>query len=268
MILSTSSGKWRLFVFALKYGEHKHDMKHVIQHSDADGLGNPLTKKKSVQGIGDCDSKANIEKKESMWVFPKIGGKPQNGWFIEWKTLLKWMIWGAHPYFWVDTHVVLEIWPFSSGSFAIFLSASHFSQDLQLLDQCKPWLAHRFRRQKGLNPSGFPKELSPRWKAVDHHVCKNDFNESFFCMAENPVRIDGYFILAYPTVCCFFGVWYMLDADAFHLPTVWHVWFVSESGGRSKSGEHTIDFWSQDANHGWCVVTKSFRYRNWRYWTL
>ena len=32
------------------------------------------------------------------WVFPKIG-VPQNGWFISWKTLLKWMIWGYH-YFW------------------------------------------------------------------------------------------------------------------------------------------------------------------------
>ena len=32
---------------------------------------------------------------ENMWVFPKIG-VPQNGWFIleNWKTLLKWMIWG------------------------------------------------------------------------------------------------------------------------------------------------------------------------------
>ena len=30
-----------------------------------------------------------------IWVFPKIG-VPQNGWFIKWKTLLKWMIWGYH----------------------------------------------------------------------------------------------------------------------------------------------------------------------------
>ena len=34
----------------------------------------------------------------SMGVNPKIG-VPQNGWFISWKTLLKWMIWG-YPYFW------------------------------------------------------------------------------------------------------------------------------------------------------------------------
>ena len=31
----------------------------------------------------------------SIWVFPKTG-EPQNGWFIWWKTLLKWMIWGYH----------------------------------------------------------------------------------------------------------------------------------------------------------------------------
>ncbi len=28
------------------------------------------------------------------WLFPKIK-VPQNGWFISWKTLLKWMIWGV-----------------------------------------------------------------------------------------------------------------------------------------------------------------------------
>ena len=31
----------------------------------------------------------------SIWVFPKIV-VPQNGWFIIWKTLLKWMTWGYH----------------------------------------------------------------------------------------------------------------------------------------------------------------------------
>ena len=31
----------------------------------------------------------------------------QNGWFISWKTLLKWMIWGVlYPYFWFNTHMV------------------------------------------------------------------------------------------------------------------------------------------------------------------
>ena len=35
----------------------------------------------------------------SIWVFPKTGVGPQNGWLISWKTLLKWMIWGYH-YFW------------------------------------------------------------------------------------------------------------------------------------------------------------------------
>ena len=35
-----------------------------------------------------------------MDVEPKIGFfSPRNGWFISWKTLLKWMIWG-YPYFW------------------------------------------------------------------------------------------------------------------------------------------------------------------------
>ena len=35
-----------------------------------------------------------------MDVEPKIGGfYPQNGWFISWKTLLKWMIWGVFPLF-------------------------------------------------------------------------------------------------------------------------------------------------------------------------
>ena len=31
----------------------------------------------------------------NIWEFPKTG-VPQNGWFIKWKTLLKWMIWGYH----------------------------------------------------------------------------------------------------------------------------------------------------------------------------
>ena len=30
--------------------------------------------------------------------------KTQNGWFISWKTLLKWMIWGPHPYFWKHSY--------------------------------------------------------------------------------------------------------------------------------------------------------------------
>ena len=40
------------------------------------------------------------------WMFPKIG-VPQNGWFISWKTLLKWMIWGYH-YFWKHPHLLLR----------------------------------------------------------------------------------------------------------------------------------------------------------------
>ena len=35
-----------------------------------------------------------------IWVFQKNRGGPQNGWFIMVPTLLKWMIWGAHPYYW------------------------------------------------------------------------------------------------------------------------------------------------------------------------
>ena len=39
-----------------------------------------------------------------MGVNPKIGGfypPKRMVYFMEnWKTLLKWMIWGAHPYFW------------------------------------------------------------------------------------------------------------------------------------------------------------------------
>ena len=42
----------------------------------------------------------------AIWMFPKIGGFfPQNGWFISWKTLLKWMIWGGFPYFWKHPYV-------------------------------------------------------------------------------------------------------------------------------------------------------------------
>ena len=50
---------------------------HVIQHED-------------------------LYKRKNIWMFPKIGGKPQNGWFISWKPLLKWMIWG-YPYSWKHT---------------------------------------------------------------------------------------------------------------------------------------------------------------------
>ena len=50
---------------------------------------------------------------KSIWIYmgvePKIGGfYPQNGWYISWKTLLKWMIWGAHPYFWKHPYKFLE----------------------------------------------------------------------------------------------------------------------------------------------------------------
>ncbi len=41
-----------------------------------------------------------MAKINGIWVFPKIMA-PQNGWFIDnGKPQEKWMIWGAHPYFW------------------------------------------------------------------------------------------------------------------------------------------------------------------------
>ena len=41
---------------------------------------------------------------EDMWVFPKIGVL-QNGWWKQWKTLLKWMIWGEKKRIFGNTHV-------------------------------------------------------------------------------------------------------------------------------------------------------------------
>ena len=42
-------------------------------------------------------------------VFPKIGvEKSQNEWFISWKTLLKWMIWGYH-YFWKHPYILFYV---------------------------------------------------------------------------------------------------------------------------------------------------------------
>ncbi len=38
-----------------------------------------------------------------MGVSKNRGTNPQNGWFISWKPLLKWMIWGYH-YFWKRLH--------------------------------------------------------------------------------------------------------------------------------------------------------------------
>ena len=40
-----------------------------------------------------------------MGVNPKIGVKPQNGWFIMENPMNKWMIWGAHPYFWKHPYI-------------------------------------------------------------------------------------------------------------------------------------------------------------------
>ena len=43
-------------------------------------------------------------KKIIIWVFPKIGVY-QNGWFITENPMNKWMIWGAHPYFWKHPYI-------------------------------------------------------------------------------------------------------------------------------------------------------------------
>ncbi len=38
-----------------------------------------------------------MNQKYHIWMFPKIRENPQNGWFISWKTLLKWMICSFFP---------------------------------------------------------------------------------------------------------------------------------------------------------------------------
>ena len=49
---------------------------------------------------------------DDMDVEPKIGVvfTPQNGWFISWKTLLKWMIWGYHYFLETPTFLGLLSW--------------------------------------------------------------------------------------------------------------------------------------------------------------
>ncbi len=42
-----------------------------------------------------------------IWVFPKIGVGPQNGWFIMENSIKHGMIWGAHPYFWKQPYVYM-----------------------------------------------------------------------------------------------------------------------------------------------------------------
>ena len=41
----------------------------------------------------------------TFWMVDSI--RPQNGWLISWKTLLKWMIWGYH-YFWKHPYFPIE----------------------------------------------------------------------------------------------------------------------------------------------------------------
>ena len=41
--------------------------------------------------------------------FQKSGENPQNGWSISWKTLLKWMFWGAKTPIFGNTHLLLSL---------------------------------------------------------------------------------------------------------------------------------------------------------------
>ena len=45
---------------------------------------------------------------KNQWVFPKIGGKHQNGWWKLWKLLLKLMIWGENPTIFGNIHISLS----------------------------------------------------------------------------------------------------------------------------------------------------------------
>ena len=65
-----------------------------------------------------CSNKSNQTPPDSwlfgiIWVFPKIG-VPQNGWFIM-ENPIKWMIWGAHPYFWRATYLLHKHRAFMCG---------------------------------------------------------------------------------------------------------------------------------------------------------
>ena len=68
------------------------------------------------------------------WMFPKIGGKPRNGWFIM-ETSLKWMIWRYH-YFW--KHLFGSFWTFSLPNFGE--DAARMRADPKLLTEssCEP----------------------------------------------------------------------------------------------------------------------------------
>ena len=44
----------------------------------------------------------------SVWVFPKIGVGPQNGWFIMENPIKKWMIWGVFPLF-LETPILFHL---------------------------------------------------------------------------------------------------------------------------------------------------------------
>ena len=72
----------------------------------------------------------------TIWVCPKIGVNPQNGWFISWKNPLNWMIWGETRHFLEITHIDFRLlWSSFRGRFYIInesLLWKHF--DLRVLE--------------------------------------------------------------------------------------------------------------------------------------
>ena len=82
-------------------------------------------------------------------MFPKIGGKTPKMDGLYWKTLLKWLIWGAHPYFWKHPQVALTPRIFSM-----------VCRDTA----CR--LSHR-RRASVLDKLGIPHELAGPASRVD-----------------------------------------------------------------------------------------------------
>ncbi len=72
----------------------------------------PYSKNRTILGVADIlqfrIQKMHVYLNPKIHIIEaKIGGfeTPQNGWFISWKTLLKWMIGGFSPYVWKKKHV-------------------------------------------------------------------------------------------------------------------------------------------------------------------
>ena len=94
----------------------------------------------------------------TIWVFPKIGVGPQNGWWIWWKTLLKWMIWGL-PLF-LETPIYhkhqLNV---AKDTIVPWIQIGQWRDALMMLDDCidnqkHPWLP-TFRWKKHLQLMGY-----------------------------------------------------------------------------------------------------------------